>query len=270
MPSFSPPPSCSDDGVIHTSLQNGVFEIVIDRPKKRNGFTPSMLFQIAAAFTEFERDEEARCGLLSAAGDHFTAGLQLDSTVSYISENSGLSPLGMVDPVDLRQPFRSKPVVAVVQGICFTIGIELMLAADVVVAADNCRFAQLEVARGIMPAAGATIRMIERTGWGNAMRYLLTGDEFGAADALAFGFVQHVLPADQIFGCGQSIAQKIAAQAPLAIKALRANARLSLTEGPQKAAENLFESHWELMQTEDALEGIRSFVERRKARFVGR
>ena len=82
-----------------------------------------------------------------------------------------------------------------VQGICFTLGIELMLAADIVVAADDCRFAQIEVKRGIMPAGGATVRMVERAGWGNAQRYLLTGDEFGSAEALRLGFVQEVVPA---------------------------------------------------------------------------
>ena len=90
---------------------------------------------------------------------------------------------------------RTKPLVCAVQGICFTLGIELMLAADIVVAADDCRFAQIEVKRGIMPAGGATVRMVERAGWGNAQRYLLTGDEFGSAEALRLGFVQEVVPA---------------------------------------------------------------------------
>ena len=70
-----------------------------------------------------------------------------------------------------------KPLVIAVQGICFTVGVELMLSADIVVAADDCRFSQMEVKRGIMARGGATIRMVERAGWGNAMRYLLTGDE---------------------------------------------------------------------------------------------
>ena len=86
------------------------------------------------------------------------------------------------------------------QGICFTLGIELMLAADIVIAAEDCRFAQIEVKRGIMPAGGATVRMVERAGWGNAQRYLLTGDEFGAAEALRLGFVQEVVPAGQAEG----------------------------------------------------------------------
>src|SRR5919201_1442833 len=86
--------------------------------------------------------------------------------------------------LDLRDPRRTKPLVAAVQGFCFTLGIELMLAADIVVAADDCRFAQLEVKRGIMATGGATLRMAERAGLGCALLHLLTGDEFGAAEAL--------------------------------------------------------------------------------------
>ena len=79
------------------------------------------------------------------------------------------------------------------QGLCFTIAIELMLAADVVIAADDCRFAQMEVKRGIMPGAGGSFRIVERAGWGNAMKWLLTGDEFDSAEALRIGLVQEVV-----------------------------------------------------------------------------
>ena len=102
-------------------------------------------------------------------------------------ERGSVYPLGSIDPLSLRPPIRTKPLVCAVQGICFTLGIELMLAADIVIAADDCRFAQIEVKRGIMPTGGATVRMVERAGWGNAQRYLLTGDEFGAAEALRLG-----------------------------------------------------------------------------------
>ena len=131
----------------------------------------------------------------SRKGTHFTAGLELDKVAPIMRERGSVFPVGTVDPLSLRPPIRTKPLVCAVQGICFTLGIELMLAADIVVAADDCRFAQIEVKRGIMPAGGATMRMVERAGWGNAQRYLLTGDEFGSAEALRLGFVQEVVPA---------------------------------------------------------------------------
>ena len=190
------------DGRITTERLDRIFAIGIDRPKKLNGFSPKMLVELAQAYTALERDEEAWVGLLYAHGDNFTAGLELDKVAPVMRERGTVFPVGAVDPLALRPPVRTKPLVAAVQGICFTLGIELMLAADIVVAADNTRFAQIEVKRGIMPAGGATVRMVERAGWGNAQRYLLTGDEFGAAEALRLGFVQEVVPAGAAEGAG--------------------------------------------------------------------
>jgi enoyl-CoA hydratase len=113
-------------------------------------------------------------------------------------------------------------MVVAVKGITYTLGIELMLAADIVVAADDCRFSQLEVKRGIMATGGATLRMAERAGLGNALLHLLTGDEFGSAEALRLNFVQKVVPAGtQELGRSDAHRQAIAAQAPLAVVATR-------------------------------------------------
>jgi enoyl-CoA hydratase/carnithine racemase len=160
--------------------------------------------------------------------------------------------------------------VCAVQGICFTLGIELMLAADIAIAADDCRFAQIEVKRGIMPAGGATFRMVERAGWGNAQRYLLTGDELNAADALRLGFVQEVVPVGQQKERALAIANRIAEQAPLAVCASLASSRIAVERGPHAAIRELNAQQARLMATEDAAEGVRSFVERRNGRFVGR
>jgi enoyl-CoA hydratase/carnithine racemase len=132
-------------------------------------------------------------------------------------------PPGLVEPTDLGTPGyrrRTKPMVAAVKGITYTLGIELMLAADVVVAAEDCRFSQLEVKRGSWPRR-RTLRMAERAGLGNALLHLLTGDEFGSAEALRLNFVQRVVPAGQELDEALRIADAIAAQAPLAVVATR-------------------------------------------------
>jgi enoyl-CoA hydratase len=161
-------------------------------------------------------------------------------------------------------------MVVAVKGITYTLGIELMLAADIVVAADDCRFSQLEVKRGIMATGGATLRMAERAGLGNALLHLLTGDEFGAAEALRLNFVQRVVPAGQELDAALAIAQAIAEQAPLAVLATRRNALKAVEEGPMAAMAEFIEVQQRLSKSEDAAEGVRSFVERRPARFTGR
>ena len=262
--------SAHPDGRITAERLAHIFLIGIDRPKKLNGFSPKMLTEMAEAFTAFEHDDEAWVGLLFAEGPHFTAGLELDKVAPVMRERGSVYPVGSVDPLSLRPPLRTKPLVCAVQGICFTLGIELMLAADIVIAADDCRFAQIEVKRGIMPAGGATIRMVERAGWGNAQRYLLTGEEFGAAEALRLGFVQEVVPAGRQKERALEIARTIAGQAPLAVRASLASSRISVDQGPHAAIREFNAQQSRLMATADAAEGVRSFVERRSGRFTGR
>src|SRR4029079_13137946 len=127
------------------------------------------------------------------------------------------------------------PVVLAVNGIAFTLSIELALAADIVVAADTVRFRQLEIARGILPFGGATFRAPAKLGWGNAMRFLLTAEEFGATEALRIGLVQEVVPAGQHVDRARALAQLIARQAPLGVQATLANARLAHDQGDAAA-----------------------------------
>jgi enoyl-CoA hydratase len=242
----------------------------IDRPKKLNGFTPEMYRALADAFDALERDADARVGVLFAYGGNFTAGLQLDLFAPMMRRGESMIPANAIDPLGLREPLRSKPVVCAVQGICFTLGIELMLAQDIVIAADDCRFAQIEVKRGVIPTGGATMRFVERAGWGNAQRYLLTGDEFDAAQAYRLGFVQEVVPAGRQLERALEIAATIAEQAPLAVRASLASSRRYAERGPLGMKEDMDAVQRELALTEDAAEGVRSFVERRKGRFAGR
>ena len=258
------------DGRISTERHGRVLAIGIDRPRKLNGFSAKMLGELAAAFTLLEGDDDAWVGLLYAHGANFTAGLELDKVAALLAQRAGIAPAGSVDPLSLRPPLRTKPLVCAVQGICFTIGIELMLAADIVVAAADCRFAQIEVKRGIMPAGGATIRMVERAGWGNAQRYLLTGDEFGAVEALRLGLVQEVVATGQQQQRALEIAERIAAQAPLAVRASLASSRIFLAHGPEAAIRQFHAEQARLMATADAAKGVRSFTERRAGRFTGR
>lgn len=258
------------EGRITTELRDGLFLIGIDRPAKLNGFTPGMLRGMAQAYTRYEHEPDARCAVVFAEGANFTAGLDLPKVAPYLGGNSLLVEEGEIDPFESRPPFRSKPVVFAVHGICFTLGIEMMLAADVVVAAADTRFAQVEVKRGLMPTGGATIRMVERAGWGNAMRYLLTGDEFDAPTAMRLGFIQEIVEPGRQRDRAIDLAKIIVAQAPLAVAATLSNARTALLEGPQTAASLFGATQTRLLASEDFQDGLRSFKEKRPPNFKGR
>ena len=253
-----------------TERDGRIFHIALDRADKMNAFDLRMLRELAQAVTEYEADESLWCAVLYANGDNFTAGLDLAEVGPAVKAGAGLFPEGSVDVLNLREPRRKKPLVMAVQGWCLTIGIELLLAADIRLAAEGTRFGQIEVNRGIFPFGGATIRLPEIAGWGNAMRWLLTGDKFGTDEALRLGLVQEVVPPAELRSKAVEIARTVAQRAPLGVWATLRSSRTAQLHGTDAAVAELLGIARELMDSEDAAEGIRSFLERREGDFKGR
>ncbi len=245
--------------------------IGLNRPEKRNAADLRMLQELALAYGTLERDPELRVGFVFAHGDHFTGGLDLADVGPRIGAH-GLDsvPEGGINPWQVSGEQLTKPVVIAVQGTCLTLGIELMLASDVVIAADSTVFGQIEVARGILPFGGATIRFPRAVGWGNAMRWVLTGDTFPVAEAHRIGLVQEVVKHGEQYASGLEIAQRIVVQAPMAVQATLANARIAARDGDAAAEAALQPELVRLAQSEDARIGMESFLTRQPAQFVGR
>jgi enoyl-CoA hydratase/carnithine racemase len=256
---------------ITVDLDDHVLLIGINRPDKRNAFDLAAIEQLSAAYQRLGEDVEARVGVLYAHGAHFSAGLDLGEVGPVVAEHGPetLKGPGRYDPFGLWTEQVPKPVVMAVQGIAFTLSIELALASDIVVAADDVRFRQLEVGRGILPFGGATFRAPAQLGWGNAMRFLLTAEEFGADHALRIGLVQEVVPAGQQLDRAAAVARAVAAQAPLGVQGTLANARTWRAAAERAAAAQLRELLPAVLGSEDAAEGLRSFIERRAGRFTG-
>ncbi len=259
-----------DLGRIDVEQRDRLLLIALDRPAKYNGVTPEMFDQLVDAFTRLDEDPALWCGVVFARGPHFTAGLDLPRWTGRMGRggNPVRSGGSRVDPLGLGRSCR-KPLVCAVHGITYTIGIELMLACDIAIAADDCRFSQLEPRRGIHATGGATFRFVERGGWGNAMYHLLTCDEFDAEEARRIGLVQEVVPRGRELDRALELAERICRMAPLAIQATKASARRYLEEGMAACIAALGPTQAELVRTEDAREGVASFVERREPRFQG-
>ncbi|HEX2685915.1 MAG TPA: crotonase/enoyl-CoA hydratase family protein [Kofleriaceae bacterium] len=256
-------------GQIRLERRDHMLLIGLDRPAKRNAFDLAMWDGLCRAYGELDRDAELRVGVLHALGDHFTGGLDLPEWGPVFARGTFAIPDGGIDPLGLASRVQ-KPIVCAVQGICLTIGIELLLATDVRVAAQGTRFAQIEIKRGIYPVGGATLRFPREVGWGNAMRWLLTGDEFDAAEAHRMGLVQEVTGDGAQLARAIAIAEVIAAQAPLGVYATIASSRHALPTSEATAAARLLPDLAPLLSSDDVQEGLRAFLERRPGKFRGR
>lgn len=260
----------TDDARITVERDGHVLLIGFNRPEKRNAADLRLLQELSLAYGELERDPELRAGFVFAHGDHFTGGLDLADVAPRIGPDGlDMVPEGGINPWQVSGESITKPVVMAVQGTCLTLGIELMLASDIVVAADSTVFGQIEVARGILPFGGATIRFPRAVGWGNAMRWILTGDSFPVSEAYRIGLVQEVVPHGEQYARGLELAQRVAAQAPLAVQAALANARLAVRDGDAAAEASLQPNLVRLAQSEDARIGMEAFATRQPATFIG-
>lgn len=261
----------TDEAKISVEQRGHILLIGLNRPAKRNAFDVQMLNELAEAYTKLENTDEIRCGVLFAHGEMFTAGLDLANVAPKVLEsNDGLKfAPNSTDPLNLYSE-RTKPLIVAVNGKCLTIGIELILAADICVASQDATFAQIEIKRGIFPFGGATLRFPERAGWGNAMRWLLTGDEFDVNEAYRIGLVQEITENGKQLEKAFEIAERIAKQAPLGVYATIKSARKLQTDGFDEAKKHLTPQILELFASEDAKEGVQSFLERREGNFTGK
>src|SRR4051812_8706343 len=262
-------------GEVRTDVVDGhILVMTVDRVEKKNAFTPKISNELSDALTRLDDDEELFVGVLTFAGEHTTAGLEMPLFFSEEARRDAARRQAEqqsepVDPFGLGRRLR-KPRVTAVQGITFTIGIEIALAGDIVVAASDTRFCQLEPKRGLAPLGGATVRYVERAGWGNAMYHLLRADEFGAAEAYRIGLVQEVVEPGQQIERAIALAREMLQCSPPALAHTIANARLALDQDEPAAIAAIPEMAAAVQATDDFQEGIASFIERRPAQFTGR
>jgi enoyl-CoA hydratase len=262
---------------IRTERRGHVLLIEVDRQAKRNALTWAMARALNAAYTELTDDPELRVGVVYALGPHFTGGLDLMDVGPRLANVGTMEALeaalmepGQVDAFGMVGRRHTKPVIVAVQGRCFTWGIELALAAELCIAASDTVFQQNEVSRGIFPFGGATLRMPRRFGWGNAMRYLLTGDPFDVQEGHRLGLVQEIVEPGQQLERALELAESIARQAPLAVDVVLQTARIARHDGDAAAVEATVTSLPRILASEDATEGVMSLMEKRRAVFQGR
>jgi enoyl-CoA hydratase len=243
--------------------------IGLNRADKYNAADMELLEQLALAYGKLDSDPNLRVGLVYAVGDHFTAGLDLADVAPRLNADGlAMVPEGGLDPWGIQTKSTSKPVVMAIQGTCFTLGVELALNSEIVIASDDSVFAQLEVSRGILPFGGASKRMPRAAGWSNAMKYLLTGEKFNAQEAHRLGIVTEVVAKGKQLERAIELAEKVAAQAPLAVQATLASARAALED---EASEDAFVGKRlaRLAASNDARRAMEAYLSKQPVEFEG-
>jgi enoyl-CoA hydratase len=245
--------------------RDGVLVITINRPEAKNSVNAAVAEGVAAALDELDADDDLRVGVLTGAGGTFCAGMDLKAFLqgeSPIVEGRGLAG------VTQRQP--RKPLIAAVEGWALAGGFEIMLACDLVVAAETARFGVPEVKRGLIAGAGAALRLPERVPLPIALELLLTGDPIDAARAADLGLVNRVTTEGAALDGALELAATIAANGPLAVEVTRQIARSSRDWSAEEGWAQQDELMGPVFLSEDAQEGAKAFAEKRKPVWKGR
>ncbi len=241
--------------------------VTLNRPKELNALSTSLVAELADALEELDRDNAIRCIVITGAGEKaFAAGAD-------IKEMSDKSPTAMMlGGFDHWSRIRRihTPLIAAVGGYALGGGCELAMHCDMIVASENARFGQPEILIGVIPGAGGTQRLARTLGKYRTMEMVLTGAQISAQEMFEHNLVNRVVPKGEHLNEALKLAQKVAEQAPVAVRlakdAVQAAFETSLEEGLEIERKNFFL----LFSTEDMREGMRAFIEKRKADFQGK
>src|SRR3954468_8123416 len=215
--------------------------IGINRPGIDNRLDPEATESLARAYYQYDRDPSLRAAVLFGYGERFSRGIDVDAYKAFAqSGKKMMEGPGFIDPLGRTKPALTKPLIVAVHGDTWNMAHELFLAADIRVASEDTDFGQDENTHGRFPGGGATVRFPREAGWGNAMRYILTGDHWTARDAYRMGVVQEIAPGRQAaLDKAIEIALKIASCGPLSIKTSLASAREAVGESQMLALSKL-------------------------------
>jgi enoyl-CoA hydratase len=252
---------------VRVERREAVGIVSIDRPEKRNALSPDVLADLADGVEGLDRDRDIRCIVIAGSDEVFAAGADIgamvERTFQEVLEASTM-------PLWQRISSCSTPLIAAVSGFALGGGCELALLCDMIVASETAEFGQPEVTLGIIPGAGGTQRLARVIGKQRAMELVLTGRRINAQEAHNMGIVNVVAPKRDWLEEAVKLAEVIARRPPLAVR-LGKQAVLAAEEMPLAAALAHERRLYELaMATEDRVEGMIAFLEKRKARFEGR
>jgi enoyl-CoA hydratase len=255
-----------------------VVTVTLNRPEKKNAFNPEMLCRLADAWDLIDGDPEVRVAILTGAGGNFSAGADLDRLVGALlagkpAENEFEERIrqdySLIFKGFLKEYRLAKPIVAAVEGYCYAGGMEILQALDLRVAGEGAKLSLTEVQRSLFPMGGSTVRLPRQVPWTVAMELLLTGDPISGRRAYEVGLVGHVVPDGTALERARELADRIAQNGPIAVKAIKAAAWETIALPEAEAFQRETELGMQVMSSNDAKEGPRAFLEKRPPNYTG-
>lgn len=254
--------------------------ITLNRPEAHNAIDPEMACGLVTAFEEFQDNPDLLAAVITGAGDKaFCSGGDLGKTLPLLSgarapetiwDERCLADPDILTRAALRMPGIDKPIIAAVNGFCLAAGMEMLLATDIRIAAEHAIFGLPEARHGLIPFAGALARIARQASYCEAMEILLVGGTLPAAEARRMGLVNHVLSAAEVMPKAMALAERIAANGPLAVREIKrtVNACFGSTMEQGFRLEDLARER--IMASDDAREGPAAFMAKRAPQFTGR
>ncbi len=269
----------SDEPVLF-SVDGGIATVTLNRPAKMNALNPEMIVRLARSWDAVEADPTIRVAILTGAGERtFCAGADLGRLTPLLMRSRAaedewdealLAEPRILNRAMLRRTDFTTPVVGAFRGTVVAGGMELALGCDLRVVAEDSTLGLAEVKRGLIPAAGGIARISRQVSWAAAAEILLVGDRISAAEALRLGLVNRVVPGDAVLPTAQALAAAMAQNSPLAMR----KAKEAMTACSGRTLDEAFgvedQAIRVVLRSEDAREGSRAFMEKRKPQFSGR
>jgi enoyl-CoA hydratase len=259
---------------LETEQRGHVLVLTMNRPEAKNALSPEMLVGLADAWDAIDADDSIRVAVLTGAGGVFCAGADLKAmNDSQNTSDAALrmrSEAGLAWKALLRSHRLTKPLIAAVEGYAVAGGTEILQATDIRVAGESAMFGVVEVTRALFPLGGSTVRLRRQIGYTKAMELLLTGDTITAAEAERIGLIGRVVPDRSALSKSLEIAEKIASNGPLAVRAIKRSVQETESLPETEALKIELEIGAPIFATADAREGTLAFKEKRAPHYEGR
>ena len=254
------------------SVEDHICRIVLNRPDRRNALNPRAYAEIEWAFRAASEDPEVRCVVVTGADPAFCSGEDVKEMMTGEAPSTPRPVRVRTEPTPAAMAALEceKPVIAAVNGSAVGWGMELALYADIRLASEKAKFAELFIKRGLICDVGGLLRLPAIVGPAKAAELLFTGDVIDGAEAARIGLVSETLPHEELMPRAMEMARRIAVNPPLALRYMKEGLRRTAYGDPRVVGGWAIETIYRLFQTEDHREGVRSFLEKREPVFTGR